>query len=261
MAPVTPTHAPPPPECAAPRSAASDPRAVALLGNAAASLAEEDHASAVAFLRAAASLGASPLDAAATRAALARLSLPVVVTPATSVHERSADGAVVAFIAPPEALGPSSTLATLCDDTPLEWADLARGTRGSVRLTPLAASEQLAPVLALDAAASAEGHLVRTLLSGEGQPYPEDHPLGPTRWDTPNHDSGATSDVPAAADLSAFLRSTGARTNLRVCPDDLRVVAVLPHPPADTVWADAVTCGRPPSPSTDGEWRCRGGEL
>lgn len=164
---TTPTLTAPASECPTVAVAAEDARVVTLLGRASTSFAQGDHASAVALLRAAASLGPSPLDDAATRTALVRLPLPTVVSPSTSVHERSADGTVVAFITPPAALSATSDLRTLCDASPLEWADLARGTRGSIPLTPLAASTQLAPLLALDAHAAAGGHLVRSLQSAD----------------------------------------------------------------------------------------------
>jgi hypothetical protein len=43
-------------------------------------------------------------------------------------------------------------------------------------------------------------------------------------------------------ELDAILRDTGARTNLRVCQNDLRVVPVTPPPAADTYWAPPAAC-------------------
>ena len=43
-------------------------------------------------------------------------------------------------------------------------------------------------------------------------------------------------------DLDAILRDTGARTNLRLCRDDLRAVPVVPPPDPDTYWAPAAAC-------------------
>ena len=54
--------------------------------------------------------------------------------------------------------------------------------------------------------------------------------------------SGGRAYVPVFA-LDALLRDTGARTNLRVCEDDLRAVPVTPPPPADTFWAPKSACG------------------
>lgn len=151
-----------------PREAATDPRVVALLGNASASLARGDHGAALALLRAAATLGPSPLDDGSTRAALASLPLPVAVTPATTAHERSADGTTLAYIAQPSALQADSDVGSLCEHSPLEWVDLARGTRGSLPLTAIAGGDRLAPLLALDAEAAQRRQLVTVLRDRRG---------------------------------------------------------------------------------------------
>lgn len=151
------------PACESPAEPATDPRRLGLLSNATVSFAQGDHASAIASLRAAASLGASPLDDAVTRATLARLPLPVVATPSSWVHERSADGTTLAFIAEPPSLRADADVASLCERSPLEWANLAQGTRGSIPIPALAAGDRLAPLLALDAQALEHGHRVRAL--------------------------------------------------------------------------------------------------
>jgi len=45
-----------------------------------------------------------------------------------------------------------------------------------------------------------------------------------------------------AFDVEAILRDTGARTNLRLCKDDYRAVAVTPPPAPDTYWAPDELC-------------------
>jgi hypothetical protein len=45
-------------------------------------------------------------------------------------------------------------------------------------------------------------------------------------------------------DIEHLLASTGARTNLRVCPRDYRAVPVFPPPAPDTVWAPPSACAR-----------------
>jgi hypothetical protein len=45
--------------------------------------------------------------------------------------------------------------------------------------------------------------------------------------------------------IDAVLRDTGARTNLRVCEKDLRVVPVTPPPASDTYWAPEQACTAP----------------
>ncbi|MCA9535808.1 MAG: hypothetical protein KC593_19115 [Myxococcales bacterium] len=163
---TTPAAAPrtPPPVCPPLAADGGDPRGASLIERAAAGLAQGEHSSAVALLRAAASLGASPLDDPQARAALARRPLPVVAMLPTAVYERSADGRVVAFIAaPPVPLGAASDLPTLCDAGPLEWVDLARGTRGTMSVVDGAAGARLAPLLALDAQAAEQRELVHVL--------------------------------------------------------------------------------------------------
>ena len=44
-----------------------------------------------------------------------------------------------------------------------------------------------------------------------------------------------------------LLKRTGARTNYRVCKDSLEVVAVLPFPKPETVWAPKELCKKDPS--------------
>lgn len=151
-----------------PSEAGTDPRVITLLGNASTSLARGDHSAAVALLRAAASLGPSPLDDPATRNALSAMPLPIAVTPSTTAYDRSADGAVVAFIAQPSALQADSDVATLCDGSPLEWANLATRTRGSLPLAALAVEDRLAPLLALDAEAAAQHRMVQVLHTERG---------------------------------------------------------------------------------------------
>ena len=56
--------------------------------------------------------------------------------------------------------------------------------------------------------------------------------------------SGGRAFVPVF-ELTAVLRDSGARTNLRVCEKDLRVVPVVPPPAPDTVWAPAAACATP----------------
>jgi hypothetical protein len=42
--------------------------------------------------------------------------------------------------------------------------------------------------------------------------------------------------------VDAVIRDSGARTNLRVCEKDLRVVAVDPPPAPDSIWAPSEAC-------------------
>ncbi|MBA3500100.1 MAG: hypothetical protein H0T65_07000, partial [Deltaproteobacteria bacterium] len=53
--------------------------------------------------------------------------------------------------------------------------------------------------------------------------------------------SGGRAFVPDF-DVAAVLRNSGARTNLRVCEKDLRVVPVVPPPAPDTYWAPTAAC-------------------
>ena len=53
--------------------------------------------------------------------------------------------------------------------------------------------------------------------------------------------SGGRAFVPVF-DLAAVLHDSGARTNLRVCEKDLRVVPVTPPPAPDTYWAPPAAC-------------------
>jgi hypothetical protein len=46
-------------------------------------------------------------------------------------------------------------------------------------------------------------------------------------------------------EVDALLRDTGARTNLRLCREDLRAVPVVPPPPPDTYWAPDAACMGP----------------
>lgn len=64
-----------------------------------------------------------------------------------------------------------------------------------------------------------------------------DHSAGPTLWVAPPDR--------APGPVGAALRE---RTNLRVCPDDLRVVPVLPAPAPDVIWAPPGACAAPPEP-------------
>jgi hypothetical protein len=53
--------------------------------------------------------------------------------------------------------------------------------------------------------------------------------------------AGGRATIPAF-DLAAVLRDSGARTNLRVCEQDLRVVPVVPPPAPETYWAPPAAC-------------------
>jgi hypothetical protein len=46
-------------------------------------------------------------------------------------------------------------------------------------------------------------------------------------------------------DVDAILRDAGARTNLRVCENDLRAIPISPPPAPDTYWAPAAACVAP----------------
>jgi len=49
-------------------------------------------------------------------------------------------------------------------------------------------------------------------------------------------------------DVDAILRDTGARTNLRLCKDDLRAVPVVPPPAPDSYWAPDASCAAAADP-------------
>ena len=57
-------------------------------------------------------------------------------------------------------------------------------------------------------------------------------------------EDGATRTWPVGArpETKAVGLYAGTRSNLRVCREDLRAVAVLPYPPSETVWAPTIAC-------------------
>jgi hypothetical protein len=79
----------------------------------------------------------------------------------------------------------------------------------------------------------------RDVLSADGRRLrvPDDHPLGPSRWS--DHRPPHRPLDPEVPELDPCFESD---TNLRVCRDDLRVVAVFPRPPNGTAWAPPEAC-------------------
>ncbi len=67
-------------------------------------------------------------------------------------------------------------------------------------------------------------------------------PSGGHLWTAGADGSVLTWDPDRLPPAASLLAHTGTRTNLRVCPSDLRVVPVVPYPPFDSVWAPATAC-------------------
>ena len=61
-------------------------------------------------------------------------------------------------------------------------------------------------------------------------------------WTGSEDGSSRTWPVASRPETDAVGVYSGTRTNLRVCEEDLRPVAVLPFPPSNTVWAPEGAC-------------------
>jgi len=132
-----------------------------LIAAAARHVSRNDWSSAIASLRAAGSLGESPLDDEAARTHLSGLPLARVATPPTTWFERSSDGRVVAWIESDATLTPDSDPASVCANSRLAIVGLAEGNRRLIALPEANDPERLAAAIRLDAEASANGAAVR----------------------------------------------------------------------------------------------------